>query len=338
MKRWYSLFFLLASLIFIPISFSQEEPIKVIPIGDTIKPEGKTEPKPEPKQAPAPAPTAAPKPTEHSTPIITAPKPEVAPKPAVKKRKPAPSLVKAGESFIVELQTVLSSGLNQTGDTFYFRAVENVGSSSRPVIKAGAVGTGTVTNVVKEKKKGNLAIRFDTITSSTGEAVPVSGGTELEGQGGQAVLTVGDRFTATLPQKVTLKGKPKKETEPVFDKMGWVEISGKGVDADIVKGFVKGNVGIILEPPKGMSIEDIDLSSVVLYRVNSFVIPQPVFAQLGKQKSGDQNKNGVSDAALTIRGWDFIKYQPRGKNVVYFMGKTKAGESFEASTPVTIDY
>jgi hypothetical protein len=120
--------------------------------------------------------------------------------------------------------------------------------------------------------------------------------------------------------------------------MGSVEIRGKGVDADIAKGTVKGKVQIILEPPPGVTIEDIDLASVVFYRVNSFEFPSPILVQTNKNTIGDRNKNGISDASLSINGWDFIRFQPRGKNIVYFMGNTKGGEPFGASTGVTIDY
>lgn len=263
-------------------------------------------------------------------------------KKAAKKRRVAPaSVVKPGSSFMIQMATVLSSGLSQPGETVYFLANENVGSG-RPVIASGAVGRGTIKQVVADKKKGKLVVALDSIQAVNGESVPVGGDVMVEGQGSQASVAFGDKFTATLDEKVVIRPKPaprpkKGEVAPEIKKAS-VEIRGKGVKTDIKKGTAKGNVEVILEAPKGMTVDDVEFNSVALTKVNSFTLPNPVRASAAKTKVGDRNKNGVTDVNFSIEAWDFVKYQPRGNNVVTFSGRMKNGTPFEATSGVTIDY
>jgi len=165
----------------------------------------------------------------------------------------------------------------------------------------------------------------------------------VEGQGGQAAVAFGDKFTATLDEKVVMRPRPapprpkKGEEAPEIKKAG-AEIRGKGVKADIRKGEAKGTVELLIEAPKGMVADDIDTNSIVVSKVNSFVLPNPVRASAAKTKIGDRNKNGVMDLNFMFDPWDFIKYQPRGNNVLTFSGRMKNGTPFEATTGVTIDY
>ncbi|MFO1462813.1 MAG: hypothetical protein U1F66_03485 [bacterium] len=263
-------------------------------------------------------------------------------KKAVKKRKVAPaSVVKPGSNFMIQMATVVSSGLSKPGETVYFLANEDVGSG-KPVIASGAVGRGTIKNVQADKKKGKLTVALDSIQAVNGESVPVGGDVTVEGQGGQAAIAFGDKFTATLDEKVVIRPKPapraKKGEEVPEVKKANVEIRGKGVKVDIRKGSAKGSVEIVLEAPKGMMVDDVDVNSVALTKVNSFSIPSPVRASADKAKVGDRNKNGVTDLNFSIEAWDFVKYQPRGNNVVTISGRMKNGTPFEASSGVTIDY
>ncbi len=264
-------------------------------------------------------------------------------KKAVKKRKVAPaSVIKPGSSFMIQLATVLSSGLSQPGETVYFTANEDVGSG-RPVIASGAVGRGTIKQVVADKKKGKVVVALDSIQAVNGDSVPVGGDVMIEGQGSQAAGAFGDKFTATLDEKVVLRPRApaprgKKGELPPEVKKGSVEIHGKGVKTDIKKGVAKGNVEILLEAPKGMTVDDVEIGSVALTKVNSFSLPNPVRVSSDKSKVGDRNKNGVTDVNLGIGAWDFIKYQPRGNNVLTFSGRMKNGTPFEAAGGVTVDY
>ena len=261
---------------------------------------------------------------------------------AVKKRRVAPaSVLKSGSNFMIQMATVMSSGISKPGETVYFMANEDVGSG-RPVIASGAVGRGTIKQVVADKKKGKLLVALDSIQAANGESVPIGGDVMVEGQGSQASVAFGDKFTATLDEKIVVRPKPpsrskKGESEPEIKKAN-VEIRGKGVKADIKKGSVKGSVEVVLEAPKGMTVDDVDLQSVAMTKVNSFALPNPVRASASKSKVGDRNKNGVTDVNFSIEAWDFIKYQPRGNNVVTFSGRMKNGTPFEATSGVTIDY
>jgi len=264
-------------------------------------------------------------------------------KAVAKKHHAAPaSVVKPGSNFVIKMATVLSSGLTRPGETVYFMASEEVGSG-RPVISSGAVGRGTVKNVQEDKKKGKLVVALDSIQAVNGESIPVGGDVTVEGQGGQAAVAFGDKFTATLDEKVVLRPKPpaprpKKGEVPTEPKKGALEVQGKGVKVDIRKGVAKGSVELLLEAPKGMTADDIELNSVALTKVNSFELPSPVRVSADKAKSGDRNKNGVSDVNLSIDAWSFVKYQPRGNNVVTVSGRMKNGTPFEASGGVSVDY
>ncbi len=259
---------------------------------------------------------------------------------APKKKKraaPSASVLKSGESFMIQMATVLSSGLTKPGETVYFTASEDVGKG-RPVISSGAVGKGTVKEAKADKKKGALLVTLDSIEAVSGESVSLGGDVSVEGQGGQAAVAVGDRFTATLDEKVVVRGKPKKPEEIFVDKKASAEIVGKGVKVDIKKGTAKGSVDVLLEAPRGMTLDDVNTGSVVLYRVNNFIIPNPVPLSGAKAKTGDRNKNGIPDIALSIGAWDFIKTQPRGNNTLTFRGRLKNGEPFEATSGASIDY
>jgi hypothetical protein len=306
MRRPYSLFFLIMLL----VAVASPVHAQVVVPGGSIKPEGGG--------------------GEAPTPEGQAPR---------KKRRAAPaaSVVKSGESFMIQMATVLSSGLTKPGETVYFTAAEDVGKG-RPVINSGAVGKGTVKEVTADKKKGNLVVSLDSIVAVNGESVSLGGDVSVEGQGGQAAVAVGDRFTATLDEKVVVRGRSKKPEEIFVDKKASAEIIGKGVKADIKKGSVKGKVEVLIEAPRGMSLDDVNNTSVVLYRVNNFTIPNPVPLSGAKVKTGDRNKNGIPDIALAIGAWDFIKYQPRGNNTVTFRGRLKNGEPFEATSGVSVDY
>ncbi len=260
---------------------------------------------------------------------------------AVKRRarkRAAPTAVKAGKTFMIESAEAVSSGLTVQGETVYFRASEEVTAGKLPVIFSGAVATGRISDIEKEKKQGKIKVELQSIQASNGEKVAISGNVEIEGKGEQAAYGVGERFTATIDEKLSVKGKPKKEELPTFSKNAFAEIRGKGVKADIKKGSVKGKVELVLESSKGMSIDDVVPESLALYRVNDHLTPQEVKVIPNKPKIGDKNKNGNSDLSLEFDAWDFIKFQPRGNNMIYVKGKLKDGSEFDANTRVTIDY
>lgn len=254
------------------------------------------------------------------------------------RRKPTASTLKAGKTFMIESAEAVSSGLTQQGETVYFRASEEVQAGNRPVIWSGALASGKVVAAEKGKKDGKITVKLDSIQSASGEKLQISGDIDVDGKGEQAAYGVGERFTATIDDKVTVKGKPKKEELPLFSKNAFAEVRGKGVKADIKKGTAKGKVELMLESSKGMSIDDVVPESVALYRVNSHLIPLEVKVIPGKFKVADRNKNGNSDMALEFDAWDFVKFQPRGNNMIYVKGKLRDGSEFDANTRVTIDY
>jgi hypothetical protein len=185
-----------------------------------------------------------------------------------------------------------------------------------------------------------VVVALDSIQAVNGDSVPVGGQVSVEGKDGQAAVAFGDKFTASIDEKIVVRPRPasRKKSEVPDVKRGSAEIRGSGVKADIRKGVARGTVEVLLEAPKGMTMDDLDTSSVSLYKVNNFELPQPVVAAASKMKVGDRNKNGVPDVNLLFDAWEFIKYQPRGNNVVYFKGRMKNGTAFEASAGASIDY
>lgn len=286
----------------IPLGAHAQSGIKVVPAGETIKPEANV--------------------------------------PAKKRRRPAITVVKAGTALLVELRTAVSSGLTQEGDTVYIAAAEDLGPSSRPAITLGAPGQGKVIHVKKDKKAGELTIRLENIEDAKGDLVPISGEIVLKGKKSQAMAPVGERFTARLEEKVigksrSTKKKASKEPGPL---QAFVEISGKKAEADLAKGKAKGKVKVVLEAPKGFTADDIDPDSVVLSEVNTFDLEKPVPANAGKIRMGDANRNGTTDWTLYFHTWDFIKNQPRGTNTIHISGKMENGRPFDAVTRVKIGY
>ena len=282
---------------------SAQEGVKVVPIGQTIKPESTGRVK--------------------------------------KKRRYRAPVVKEGSTFIVVLGTALSSGLTKEGETITIRSTEDVGSSSKyPGIKMGAAGRGTVSQV--DQKGGKLSVRFDTIESYNGTPVAISGNIQLEGKGKKsaAMASVGERYTATVNEKIVVKRvrkKKKKNGEPEI-LTGFIEVSGKGSKVDLKKGKSKGKIKMVLEGPKGYTADDIDTNTVKLISVNGNDLANPVRPTAQKPKQGDANKNGTSDWSLAFGSWDFIKNQPKGMNTIIVSGLLRNGQEFNATTRVKIDY
>jgi len=298
MFKKFSIGFLLLIFTGFALASHAQEGIKVVPIGDTIKPEARPAKK--------------------------------------KKRRYRAVVIKPGTSFLVELGTALSSGLTQEGETISIRATEDVGPKRRAGILLGATGTATVIKVDKKKKK--LVVKFNTIESYRGTPVAISGTIELQGEKSAASAAVGERYTATVDEKIVVKYYRKKKVKPEVIQTAFIEIKGKGAQADIKKGKAKGRVEMVLEAPKGFTADDIQLETVALIKVNGKALASPVKPEERDPKQGDANKNGTTDWTLYFRSWDFIKNQPEGKNTIIVRGNLKNGQPFEAQTRVLIDY
>lgn len=295
---------LVGFLVLFPIfpSFGQDD-VKVVPIGETIKPEAGS--------------TA----------------------PAKKKKVARPAVVKEGTSFLVELGTALSSGITQVGDTINIYAAEDVGAKNRSAILRGATGTGRVTEVDKKAKK--LSANFVEMEGYNGQPLGLSGSIQLQGEKDQAAAAAGERFTATMDEKVVIRAKPRKKKgngAAEAPLTGFVEIEGKGAKVDLKKGKASGKVKMIVEAPKGFTADDIQVDTVALFQVNSHVLEEGVRPAAQDPKQGDANKNGTTDWEMHFGAWDFVRNQPPGTNTVYVRGNLKNGKTFQATTRVSIAY
>ena len=254
------------------------------------------------------------------------------------RKRPSVSTIAAGKSFSIESAQILSSALNQEGETVYFRASEDVGSTSRPVIHKGAIAKGILVGVDKNKKNGKLMVRLDSIEAVDGDSIKIKGDLKIEEQGAPAVLTVGKIFSATLDEKAIVKGKHKKEAFPNFDKNIPANIQTSGLKVSLAKGSIKGKVEIILEGGQGIKAEDINPDSVVIYRINNQWLPEEILAIGGKSKVGDRNKDGNNDLGLQFDTLNFIKYQASGNNTLYLKAKLSNGSEIGASGRTSIEY
>ena len=296
--KWFSL--ALITLMALPLTVSAQGDVQVVPIGESIKPE-------------SPAPSAK-----------------------TRKRRYVPPTVKEGTTFMVELGTALSSGLTVEGETITLFAAEDVGPSKRPGIERGATGRGTVTSV--DPKANTLSVRMETMNGLDGSPLPISGNIELSGEGKEdASAPVGEKFTATLDEKLVVR-RPKKSDSETEALTGFVELSGKGAKADIKKGKAKGRIEIVLEAPKGYTADDIETSSVVLDTVAGRELAKPVMPNAKDPKQGDHNKNGTTDWTMYFDAWEFIKNQPEGVHNIGITARLKDGKPFKATTRVQIDY
>lgn len=276
--------------------------VKVVPIGESIKPESSS-----------------------------------TGKKSTKRRRYQTPIVKEGTEFLIALGTAVSSGLSKEGDIITLYAAENVGKSSRmPGIVKGAVGRGVVSLV--DNKEEKLNIRLESITAYDGKSVPISGNIELSGdKKNTANAPYGSRFTARLGEKIVVRSRPKKGAEPKA-LMAFVELDGRKARADLVKGKSKGQVKMILEAPKGYTAEAITTETVALSEVNGAPLALPIKPMARSPKLGDENKNGTMDVTFWFDAWDFIKNQPEQSNTIVITGKMEDGKLFRAISRVTIDY
>ncbi len=310
---------LLGVLAVTPVMAASQGDIKVVPIGETIRPEAST-------------PSTSSKSPARST----------------SRRRPRPAVVKEGQTFLVELGTSVSTSFTKEGDSILLRAVEDVGPSKQPGISNGAEGEATVSLVNTDKKNPKIVLTLDSIRTVNDTDASLAGEIVIEGQGSQAYAAVGERYTATLGEKLTVKprrlqssSKTKKAkgapVEPTVE-TAFAEINGKGVKADLEKGKAKGMVQLILEAPKGYTSDDIDTATVRLAKVNNWDIPDGVLADAKKPRQSDGNKNSVTDWTMYFNVWEFLKYQPRGTNNITIGGNLNNGKPFEAVTRVQVDY
>lgn len=279
--------------------------VEVVPIGQSIKPEG----------------------AEESTSSSQ----------STRRRRPAVSTMSAGKSFSIESAQILSSSLNQAGEVVYFRASENVGPSSRPVIRQGAIAKANLVEVDKNKKHGKLVIQLSSIEAVDGDTVQLSGTIRIEEQNSAAIIPVGKKFSATLDEKAVVRGRHKKEAFPSFNKNASADILTK-LKINLTKGSVKGAVEVILDSSQDIKAEDINPDSILIYRVNNQWLPEEIPAIRGKSKLADRNKDNNIDLTVSFDPLSFIKYQAVGSNTVYFKAKLSNGSEIGASGKVNIEY
>lgn len=142
-----------------------------------------------PEQAPAPAPAKSPA-ASYSAPAPASPAPpssraEAAPAPTPAPPEPVIKTVPAGTVIAITFLDGLSSKTNVAGDTFQARVTDDVVIDGIPVIPAGSVVVGTVTEAVSLKKIGGrakLALDFDRLELPSGRTALISAAFAQEGK------------------------------------------------------------------------------------------------------------------------------------------------------------
>jgi len=138
-------------------------------------------------EAPEPTsePPAEPAPAQKSYPAAEAPRKTAAPArpsaPPPAPREPETVAVTVPETTAlkVKMEDALDSGTSQPGDHFMATLLEPVTVGDRVALAAGSTIEGTVTDVIPAKKGikesgGSLTLSFETITTASGESVPMS--------------------------------------------------------------------------------------------------------------------------------------------------------------------
>jgi len=143
-----------------------------------------------------PASTPASSETGNST-AATATTATTAKRPAGAATNPAPVLViPAGTAITVRTQTALSSGKNQSGDSFSATLADPISVEGREVVPAGAEAKGTVAEATaKGKIKGAASLRLE-LTSLTvkGNSYPIQtsmAGFASKGKGKRTAVATG---------------------------------------------------------------------------------------------------------------------------------------------------
>jgi hypothetical protein len=110
-----------------------------------------------------------PAPSVMQPPTPQPPVPVLTPRPAPTVPAPEEAVVTAGTHVLLELVNSLNVKRSKDGDRVYLRTAVPVAAGGRVVIPRGSNVLGTVVEVKKPKGKGDLYIRFDTLTLPRGQ-------------------------------------------------------------------------------------------------------------------------------------------------------------------------
>ncbi len=304
----------------------------------------------------------APAPNEKSTESTEIPvvkmgeqiKPEVQKAPPAEKTKgsSAPIRVEEVRTLVVESRQLVHSKNSEVGDTVYFTVSENA-PDRNPIFSKGALILGKITEIekIKSNNPGRLKINLDQLsttgTTSSAALVPFSGTIEISREKGEdgidgkeIFLKVGAKKKISLSKKMNLKSgyrplrpKPMKGTLSASAETGEATVSVK-------LGYLKypSKIDVYIEPPKGLSIEDLDQDSLKLVRINDFYLPTPILPIEGKIRVADHNENQVEDLGYSLKGWHVVQYLPEGASRLYFSALTKKGKPIEATATVRLEH
>jgi 3D (Asp-Asp-Asp) domain-containing protein len=108
----------------------------------------------------------------------------------------APLVIPEGTAITVRLQNALSSGTNQTGDSFDATVADAVALNGKPVIPAGSAARGTVAEAkAKGKIKGDARLRLElTQLTINGSSYPIQSsmsGFSQKGKGKRTAVASG---------------------------------------------------------------------------------------------------------------------------------------------------
>lgn len=93
-------------------------------------------------------------------------------------------------------------------------------------------------------------------------------------------------------------------------------------------------VSVYIELPQGFSIDEIDISTVVLHRANGVEIEPPLMIS-GPVEIGDYNRNGVPDLMVKFNRQELFALLNPGDTIITVSGELLDGTVFEQSSTVS---
>ncbi len=254
--------------------------------------------------------------------------------------------LKAGTPLKVELGEILSSSFTQPGTPVLLTTAESIQVSGRTVIEKGAPVQASVIEVNDDRKEGKVVVNIKGVTGFQGDFIPLAGKINLDGEKSHALAKVGETFQVSTSEdmKFKIKRRAKKSNLPPREnstQIGFLDLDSEDIKVNLKKGKIKGEALLIVEAPKGVPLSNIKTESLAITRINGLELQSPLRPVLeGKDapESGDRNKNDTEDLTLTFAAWDFIKHQKPGKNILYLEGQMANGALFKAAANSVIEY
>jgi hypothetical protein len=94
---------------------------------------------------------------------------------------------------------------------------------------------------------------------------------------------------------------------------------------------------LYVEAPEGCSLQEGDVRSLELVRMDDVTLTEPVLASEIDPKNQDLDRDKVPEKLVKSKAWKVLPYWSEGSGKLYFRGKLQDGEPFQAKALVEIE-